>query len=350
MTLPTSTRQWVLSRHPTGLPILDGPEATFSLQTVDLPPVGDGQLLVRTRYLSNDPAQRGWIGYVKAERMYMPPVKIGALMSGVGIAEVVESKAAGYEKGKLVMGLAIGWREYAVVDAKDLSLIPEVEGIKPTQYLGALGFTGMTAWYGLKEIAEAKPEHVLVVSGAAGATGSMVVQIAKKLIGCKKVIGIAGGDSKCAWVKSIGADECLNYKSPTFRKDLKAATPGYVDVYFDNVGGEILDMMLPRMQQGGVVAVCGAIAAYNSTEGLHLKNWFEVISMRLQLKGFVLPDFLAAGKAKETVMELATAAKQGKLAIGDENETVVDTKFEDVPKTWLKLFEGGNTGKLVTKL
>ncbi|KAK8178158.1 hypothetical protein IWX90DRAFT_44447 [Phyllosticta citrichinensis] len=350
MSVPTSTRQWVLSRHPTGLPVLDGPEATFSLQTVDLPPIGDNQVLVRTRYFSNDPAQRGWIGNVMPERMYIAPVKLGEFMKSGGIAEIVESKAAGFEKGKLVTAFALGWREYAVLDAKDLSLVPEVEGIKETQYLGALGFTGLTGYYGIKEIAEAKPEHVVVVSGAAGATGSMAVQIAKKLIGCKKVIGIAGDDSKCAWVKSIGADECLNYKSPTFRKDLKAATPDYADVYFDNVGGEILDMMLPRMKQGGVVAVCGAISAYNSTEGQLLRNWSEVITMRLQMKGFIMLDFLAQGKAKDTVMELATAAKQGKLTIGDENETVVEAKFEDVPKTWLTLFEGGNTGKLVTKL
>lgn len=210
--------------------------------------------------------------------------------------------------------------------------------------------TGLTAYYGTKIIARAGKEDTVVVSGAAGATGSMVVQIAKKLLGCKRVVGIAGNDDKCKWVENLGADLCLNYKMGNFKQDLIRATDGYVDVYFDNVGGEILDLMLTRMKKDGRVAACGAITDYNRSEKPGLKNWFEVISNRIEIKGFIASDFVAQGKGPETVKELVTAVKEGKIKVGDENETVVDTKFEDVPKTWMLLFEGANTGKLITKL
>ena len=221
---------------------------------------------------------------------------------------------------------------------------------KSPDYLGALGLTGLTAYYGTKIIARAGKEDTVVVSGAAGATGSMVVQIAKKMLGCKKVVGIAGSDDKCKWVESLGADLCLNYKKSSFKQDLIKATHGYVEVYFDNVGGDILDLMLTRMKKGGRVAACGAITDYNRSEKSGLKNWFEVISNRIEIKGFIVLDFLAEGKGPEAVKEMVTAAKEGKIKVGEENETVVDTSFEAIPKTWMSLFEGANTGKLVTKL
>ena len=205
----------------------------------------------------------------------------------------------------------------------------------------------MTAYYGTKIIARAGKEDTVVVSGAAGATGSMVVQIAKKMLGCKKVVGMAGSDDKCKWVESLGADVCLNYKKSSFKQDLIEATDGYVEVFFDNVGGDILDLMLTRMKKGGRVAACGAITDYNKSEKTGLKNWFEVISNRIEIKGFVNLDFV---EGPEAVKEMVTAAKEGKIQVGDENETVVDTSFEGIPKTWMLLFEGANTGKLVTKL
>ncbi|KAL0259467.1 quinone oxidoreductase [Diplodia seriata] len=351
MSLPTQTRQWVLNRPIVGEPVLDGPDATFSLKTVDLPPVKDGQVLLRTKYVSNDPAQRGWISpHRSPDRLYVPPVQAGETMRAGAIAEVVESKSPSLAKGALVQTYQAGWSEYVVQDAAGLQPLQSIPGVSPTHYLGALGMTGLTAYYGTKIIAAAKPEDVLIVSGAAGATGSMVVQIAKKLVGCKTVIGIAGSDTKCEWVKSLGADICLNYKSPTFKKDLIKATPDYANVFFDNVGGEILDLVLSRMAREGRIAMCGAISGYNSTSGLQLNNFFEIISMRLQLKGFIVLDWVQQGKAKETINEIANAAKEGKILISDEGETVVATRFEDIPKTWLKLFDGSNTGKLVSKL
>jgi len=177
----------------------------------------------------------------------------------------------------------------------------------------------------------------------------MVVQVAKKIVGCSEVIGIAGSDDKCRWVESLGADKCLNYKSKTFKEDLIKATDGFVDVYYDNVGGEILDMMLGRLKKHGVSIACGSIASYNSGEPTVLKNYFQVITMRLSIRGFIVSDYIP--KFPETIEIYIQALKDGKLKISNEqSEQVIDTKFEDVPKTWLKLFDGGNTGKLITKI
>ena len=344
------TRQWLLAKKPTDLPQLEGADQTFKLTETDLPEVKDDQLLVKTLYLSNDPAQRGWISpAIKPERLYTVPVKEGTPMHARGLAEVIESKSSSYSKGDTVIA-SVGWSEYRVVDAKQAQPAKDLPGgLGKTHYLGALGLTGLTAYYGLKEVVRTTADDVVVVSGAAGATGSMCVQIAKKLIGCKKVIGMAGSDDKCKWVESIGADVCLNYKSKSFQEDLAKATPDFATVYFDNVGGEILDLMLTRMAKYGRVAACGAISNYNNapdrTTGL--KNWFEVISMRLEIRGFIVLDY--AAQIPKALEELRKAVADGKLNI-EEGEHIERVGFEDVPKTWLKLFEGGNTGKLITAL
>lgn len=270
-------------------------------------------------------------------------------MAASGIAEVVESRANHIPKGTLVTAY-MGWTEYAVLDAKACTPVEKIPGVAITHFLGALGVPGLTAYYGIKEIVRAGPEDTVVVSGAAGATGSMVVQIAKKLLGCKRVIGMAGTDEKCRWVEILGADVCLNYKNPDFKKELYKATEGFVDVYFDNVGGEILDLMLRRMARFGRIAACGAVAEYNESTPKGLKSWLEVISMRLEIRGFIVLDFLAQGKGPQAIKELREALKEGKITVGDQNETVVKTEFEGIPETWMKLFEGGNMGKLVTKL
>ena len=350
MSIPTETRQWILTNKPTGFPELSGPNQTFTLNTTPLPSLKEDQVLLKILYISNDPAQRGWIAKgVNPDRLYVPPVPEGDVMRARSVAEVVESKSSKYSKGDKVLATT-GWAEYSVHDAKDCQPCEDIPGLSVTHYLGAFGMPGETAYYGIKIIARAGKGDTVVVSGAAGATGSMVVQIAKKMLGCKKVVGMAGSDDKCKWVESLGADVCLNYKKSSFKEDLIKATDGYVEVYFDNVGGEILDLMLTRMKKGGRVAACGAITDYNKREKSGLKNWSEVISSRLEIKGFIVMDFLAEGKGPEAVKELVTATKEGKIKVGEENETVVDTKFEDVPKTWMSLFEGANTGKLVTKL
>jgi NADPH-dependent curcumin reductase CurA len=347
------TRQWILSNPPQNDPVLSGSDSTFKLETITLPAPAKDQALVKTLYLSNDPAQRGWIQKGQdPERLYVPPVQAGEVMRAFAIAEVVEAgEGTELKKGQLVMG-TLGWTEYAVMAAKELRPISadESAGIRATHFLGTLGGTGLTAYNGLIDVAKATKDDVVVVSGAAGATGSIVVQLAKNVIGCKKVIGIAGGEKKCKWVESLGADVCVDYKSASFKEDLLKATEGYVQVYFDNVGGEILDLMLTRIARHGRIAACGSVATYNSPGAQGLKNWFEVIANRIEIKGFIVVDAIAAGKAPGWVGELAQAAKQGKIQMGEETETVVKTKFEDVPKTWTMLFEGGNQGKLVTEI
>ncbi|KAF2277065.1 NAD(P)-binding protein [Westerdykella ornata] len=346
------TRQWILANPPKANPVLEGDNATFKLEQKTLPALGSNQVLVKVLYLSNDPAQRGWIqDGVDPKRLYTEPVLKGDVMCAYGVCEVVESTADSIKKGQLVLATT-GWTEYAVLNASECRPVQpdEKAGIRPTHFIGALGGTGLTAYYGLVDIAGAKPEDTVVVSGAAGATGSMVVQIAKHLVGCKKVIGIAGGEKKCKWVESLGADICIDYKASDFESQLKAATEGFVEVYFDNVGGEILDLMLTRMKRHGRIAACGAISSYNAPGEVGIKNWFEVIANRINIKGFILTDAIVAGKTGEMISKLVQGVKEGKIQLGPEVETVVPTKFEDVPKTWMVLFEGGNQGKLVTAL
>lgn len=290
---------------------------------------------------------------IAAERLYVPPVEVGAPMSSFGLAQVVESKSSQYSKGDTVTA-PTGWTEYAVVKATSCQPARDLPGgLSKTHYLGALGFTGLTAYFGLTEVGKTTKDDVVVISGAAGATGMMAVQIAKKIIGSKKVIGIAGTDEKCRWVEKLGADICLNYKSKSFAEDMKKETPGpdsFANVFFDNVGGEILDLMLPRMAQEGRIIACGAISAYNTSaeRTTGLKNWFEIIIMRLRAQGFIVLDY--ADQFSRAIELFNKSVKEGKLIIDENSETVVKTPFEDVPKTWMKLFEGSNQGKLVTQL
>ncbi|KAF1965588.1 NAD(P)-binding protein [Bimuria novae-zelandiae CBS 107.79] len=350
--LPKQTRQWILANPPKTNVQLDGPNATFSLRTTDIAPLADNQVLIKLKYLSNDPAQRGWIqADADADRLYAPPVRAGEAMRSYGIGEVVQSKAANLKEDTLVSCIT-DWQEYKVLDAAACTPIQEdpAAGIKATHYIGALGGPGITAWYGLTEVVRTTADDVVVVSGAAGSTGSMVVQIAKRVLGCKKVIGIAGGAKKCRWVESLGADICVDYKSSSFQADLAKATEGYVDVYFDNVGGHILDLMLKRVKRFGRVAACGSISTYNDPEATHLKNWTEVIMNRIEIKGFIVLDAFAKGKGPENMGHLRKAVQEGKIKMQDQEETVVQTKFEDIPRTWMMLFEGANQGKLVTEL
>ncbi|KAF2097071.1 NAD(P)-binding protein [Rhizodiscina lignyota] len=359
MGLPTTTSQWVLAKKPTEHVVLSGPDATWTLKhDVPLPQLKDGEVLLQTLYLSNDPAQRTWIFDVDPERLYAPPVNIGDVMRTTrNLCKVLDSKAEKLPTGSLV-NASLGWTQYGVIDAKGLLPLQEIPGLSIVHYLGAFGGVGLTALHGLTEIGHTTKDDAVVISGAAGGTGSMAVQVAKHLIGCKKVIGIAGGKEKCKWVESLGADVCVDYKSSAFVEDLKKATDGFVEVYFDNVGGSILDLMLTRLKKYGRVIACGTIANYNAAAGKNfgaekdnrerIGNWFEIISSRLEIKGFILSDRMDLFPGY--IKTLVQAVKDGKLKLGDENNTIVDTKFEEIPKTWTLLFEGANKGKLLTKL
>ncbi|PVI06352.1 NAD(P)-binding protein [Periconia macrospinosa] len=348
---PQQTRQWILSNPPHEKPVYEGEDATFKIQTIDLPEVGKEQVLIKNKYFSNDPAQRGWIqADTDPERLYTKPVLKGEPMRTYAVSEVVQSNSDKLKVGQLISGQTT-WAEYDVVDAAGCNPIQvnEQAGIRATNFIGALGGTGLTAYYGLVDVAGFKAGETVVVSGAAGATGNVVVQIAKHVVGAKRVIGIAGGAKKCAWVESLGADVCVDYKAADFKEQLLKATEGYVDVYFDNVGGEILDLMLTRVKRFGRIAACGGVSAYNG-EGQGIKNWLEIVKNRITVKGFIVVDAIMAGRAGEIIGKLVAGVREGKIKIGEDSETVVPTKFEDVPKTWNLLFEGANQGKLITEL
>ncbi|GAA6011049.1 hypothetical protein JCM8202_003877 [Rhodotorula sphaerocarpa] len=345
MSIPSKTKALVLAEKPTG----EVTDKTFRLEERDLPELKDGQLLVQTLYFSNDPAQRTWIDpSVVPERAYGPVGVVGEPMPSSFLGRVAKSKSDKWKEGSLIVALG-GWAEWHVLDGAQGRVFPAttVEGQSESIALSALGMVTMTAWCGLHKVAETKKEDTVVISGAAGATGSAAVQIAKKLIGCKRVIGIAGGPDKCAWVKKLGADECIDYKSATFEDDLAKATEGYVDVYFDNVGGPVLNAMFPRMARWSRIIACGAISGYNSKDPVDLRNWFNIISMRIRVQGFIVVDFMADWPT--AAQDVSKAIADGRF-ITEGTETKVKSSFEEVPKVWKRLFSGDNQGKLVTQI
>ncbi|KAH8646885.1 hypothetical protein BX600DRAFT_477079 [Xylariales sp. PMI_506] len=276
-----------------------------------------------------------------------------SMRSGI-VAEVLESKSDKIKVGDFVTDYHRGnWSEYIVLSDQECQLLaPLPNGLSQTHYLGAFGGSGLTAYTGLLYAGGVKrdSDQTVVISAAGGATGSMAVQIASKILKVKRVVGIAGTDEKCEWVKKIGAHACVNYRSPTFLDDLKAATPDEVDVYFDNVGGAVLDAMLPRMKRlgRGTVAVCGAVGQYNADgKAMELHNWCEVFSARINIKGFIMLDYLEHVPAG--MQELITAAVDGRLDLSD-SETVVEAPLEKQPEVWTRLYTGESRGKLVTKL
>ncbi|KAH8424966.1 MDR family NADP-dependent oxidoreductase [Aspergillus melleus] len=357
--IPRTTKQWTLSHKPhSHLPILPNtPESlssetppTFTLTTTTLPSPGPSQALLKTIYLSNDPAQRGWISATAdPARLYVPPINVGEVMGSTGIAEVVVSGDESRLKPGSRVFARTGWSEYTIASIEECTVIESLEGLRDTVFLGSFGLPGLTAYYGLVEVVKLGKEDTVVVSGAAGAVGSMVVQIARRVVGCKRIIGIAGTDEKCRWVEKLGADVCINYKKDTFEEDLFRETEGFVEVFFDNVGGKILDLMLLRVKRYGRIAACGTIANYNRDgDPVGLKNFYEVISNRITIHGFLIFDYFP--KIAEATQVLVQAWKDGKIEVDDATETVVQAKFEDIPAVWVKLFEGANTGKLTTEL
>lgn len=352
---PTSTRQWRVAQRPTHLPQLTGPDATFEMATVPLSStLQPEQLLLKTLFLSNDPAVRGWIYKdLEPERLYATALNQGDLVRARTVSEVLESTSAAFKPGDLVVSMT-GWTDFFIVSSKDVQLAkPLPRGLSPSHHLGFFGVSGLTAWQGLVVVAQAKPSDVVVISSAAGAIGSIAVQFAKRYIGCKYVVGIAGSAEKCEWVVSkLGADACLNYNDPNFVADLKQATQGperAVDVYFDNVGGSTLDLLLTRMARHGRVAVCGLISMYNQpkTEAYGVKSWFDVVSMRIKLEGFVVYDVW--NRRSEAADLLIKAVEDGTLVVDEQQETVRVASFEEIPKVWLEIFGRSVSGKLVTK-
>ena len=326
-------RQVVLTKRPDGL--VDS--STTSVVVTDRPTCGDGQALIRVGLLSIDPTIRTWMNDAPG---YLPPIEIGAVIRGGGGGVVVESCNDAYQVGDIVIGMT-GWQEWAIADASNkFSVVPKGTGLTLPIVMNVLGVTGITAFYGLTDVGAFKSGEVVVVSGAAGATGSVAGQIAKAR-GAKKVIGIAGGPEKCAEVVELyGFDECLDYREPHLARRLREACPKGIDVYFDNVGGEVLDAVLMNIAMHGRVVLCGAISQYNNmSEFGGLKNHTMLIMRRARMEGFIVLDYM--GRSAEAQLELATMVLNGTLR--HQEHLVVG--LENAPDALNLLFSGGNHGK-----
>ncbi len=335
----TINRQWLLRRRPEGMVSVDDFE--YREVPVPEPDLAAGEILVRNLYLGFDPAMRGWI---TDARSYIPPVPLGEPMRAVAVAEVVASENAAYPVGTLVQGL-YGWQEYAVASPNDpMPPMPLPEGTPPTIPLSVMGMTSLTAYFGLLDVGQPKAGETVVVSGAAGATGSMVVQIAK-LKGCR-VIGIAGGPEKCQWVKAdCGADGVIDYRSENVEQRLGELCPDGIDVYFDNVGGDILEAAIEHIADFGRIVLCGQISLYNDAEPRPgPKNLMLLVTRRVRMQGFIVMDFL--DRRDEALADLMTWLAEGKLAWRED----VQEGFENIPATLLRLYDGRNQGKQLLKL
>jgi NADPH-dependent curcumin reductase CurA len=328
--------QWRLAARPVGLP----KPSDWEYVEEPAPDPGEGQLCVKLEYLSLDPAMRGWMN---AGRSYVPPVGIGEVMRAGGVGRVVESRHPDYAVDDLVSGM-FGVQRYAVADARgvrraDTSLAPA------PVHLGALGLTGLTAYFGLLDIGRPEPGQTVVVSGAAGAVGSVAGQIAR-IKGCRTV-GIAGGPDKCAWlVGELGFDAAIDYKAGDLRAELRRYAPDGVDVYFDNVGGDTLDEVLRVLARGARVVICGAISQYNAEQAPRgPANYMQLLVERASMTGFLVFDF--AARYDEAIAQLADWLHAGQLR---SREDIVRGSLEQFPDVFLRLFHGENVGKLILEL
>jgi NADPH-dependent curcumin reductase len=312
-------------------------ESDFKIVETDIPAVADGQVLVRNHFLSLDPYMRGRMDDSKS---YAASQGLGEVMIGGTVGEVVESKNPKYKVGDMVVGM-YGWQQYGLSDGAGLMKV-DTTHIPASVYLGSVGMPGVTAWYGLTQIGEPKPGETVVVSAASGAVGSVVGQLAKAK-GCRAV-GIAGGQAKCDYVvKELGFDACIDYKKDTWFVDFKEATPKGVDIYFDNVGGEILDNVLRRMNAFGRIPLCGLISQYNG-EPYGMKNVRSFLVNRLKLQGFIVSEHMEVWP--QALKELGGAIASGKLKYRES----VAQGLDNAPKAFIGLLKGENFGKQVVKL
>jgi len=326
-------RAWHLKSRPTGMPTSDN----FELKETALPELGEGQVRVRNRWLSVDPYMRGRMNDVKS---YVPAFQVGEPLEGGAIGEIVESRAEGLAPGDLVLHMA-GWRDEAVVAARGVNKLPNL-GAEPQKFLGVLGVTGATAYFGLLDVASAKPGDIVFVSAAAGAVGSVVVQLAKAK--GMTAIGSAGGEQKCGFVRSLGADQVVDYRAGPILKNLAAAAPDGVDVYFDNVGGDHLDAAFALARNNARFAICGMIAGYNDPNPASFRFIMRIIAARIRLKGFIVFDFQS--RMDEFYREMGQLVASGAVKA---QETVTDG-LENTPDAFLGLFRGENTGKMLVRL
>lgn len=330
-------RRFLLAERPTG-PV---DENTYDLVREPVPQIGDGEALVKVKWISIDPTNRTWIG---EEPTYLPPVAIGEVMRSLGLGEVVESNNENYPVGALVNGLT-GWQDYVVIsDEMPLMVVPPEVQAEPAQLLGTMGMSGCTAYFGMLEIGRPEEGETVVVSAAAGAVGSVAGQLAK--IRGARVVGIAGGPEKCAWLTDeLGFDASVDYKADDWREQLKAATPDGIDVNFENVGGQIMEAVMGRLNLRARMVLCGLISGYNETEPPPGPRTFgNLLIKRVTLQGFIILDYYP--RFGEAIRELSGWVADGSLR---SEQTVVEG-FEELPNALNMLFAGRNMGKLVVHI
>jgi len=340
--MPTTNRQWKLAARPKDLVTPD----VLQLSDSPLLPLEDGQALARVKYFSIDPTMRIWMADIP---QYMPPVQLGEVMRSFGLAEVTESRNPSFKEGDKLVGFT-GLQEYLVVTGKEpnpFQKAPSIPFLSDSNFLGTLGLNGLTAYFGLLDVGKPKSGETLVVSAAAGATGSIAGQIGK-IQGCR-VVGIAGSDEKCKWVKDkLGFDTAINYKSPDWKAQLVAATPSGVDINFENVGGEVMHGVLDRMNLNGRVVLCGLISGYSKAGSSEvdptLASFGNILMRRLRVQGFIVIDYVS--RFMEAGQQLGMWKMTGKIK---DRQTIVQG-FEKAPEAINMLFQGSNIGKLLIQL
>jgi NADPH-dependent curcumin reductase CurA len=336
MSAQATQRVIKMAAHPSGA--LE--DSDFELVDAPVPEPADGEALVRTLYLSLDPAIRVWMNGIDT---YVPGIQVGDAMRAGGIGEVVQSRDPAYNEGDLVFGM-MQWSDFCIARAgpDGMMTVPRQEPL--TALLSVYGVTGLTAYFGMFDVAQPKEGETVVVSGAAGAVGSIAGQIGK-IIGCR-VVGIAGGPEKCSWVTDeLGLDACIDYKSEDVSARLRETCPDGIDVFFDNVGGEILDAVLAQINLHARIALCGAISQYDTAElSPGPRNFLNLIPQRGRVEGFILLDYRE--RFPEGILQLVQWVQEGRIKYAED---VVDG-LENTPAAFRTLFSGQNTGKLIVKV
>ena len=330
----TTNKQVLLANRPNGWV----KESDFRIEERPLAKPGDGEVLVRNLFLSLDPYMRG---RMNASKSYAPSAELGAVMVGGTVGEVMESRDPAFKAGDFVVG-SFGWQQYGVGEGKNLRKVAR-RNFPLSLYLGTVGMPGVTAWIGLNKIGQPKAKETVVVSAASGAVGSVVGQLAK-IAGCR-VVGIAGGALKCSYtMQDLGFDGCVDYKAGHIAHDLERETPDGIDIYFENVGGEVLEAVIPRLNPFARIPLCGLISDYNSTTPKGIPDLRQFLFKRVKLQGFICSDTMELWP--EALKQLSDLVEKGTLKY---RETIVDG-IENAPKAFIGLFKGENFGKLIVKL
>ncbi|MBI5283224.1 MAG: NADP-dependent oxidoreductase [Candidatus Solibacter usitatus] len=330
-----SNTAWTLASRPVGQP----EKSNFQWIETALPELGEGEVLVRTIWLSLDPTNRAWMNDVDG---YMPSLKLGEVMRGIALGRVEESRSPAFAAGDMVQGM-LGWQRYYVGSAKGLTKLPPIP-LPLSAHFGLLGHIGLTAYFGVTEVGQAKAGETMVVTTAAGAVGSLAAQIGK-IMGLR-VVGIAGGAEKCRWLtEELGLDAAIDYKSEDVGAALDRECPGGIDVDFENVGGAMLDAILARINIGARIALCGLISQYNASRPVPGPYQFaNLLVRRGRVQGFIVLDYLH--RAEEAARQLIAWHMEGKL----KYRLDVAEGLEQAPAALLKLFDGRNTGKLLVRV